>query len=29
VPGKTGTKAQTCATTGPGWKGTLPAGIKA
>ena len=30
VPGKrtTGTKAQTYAITGPGWKGTLPAGIK-
>ena len=30
VPGKrtTGTKAQTYAITGPGWKGTLPAGVK-
>src|SRR5262247_1657220 len=30
VPGKrtTGTKAQTYALTGPGWKGTLPAGVK-
>ena len=30
VPGKrtTGTKAQTYAITGPGWKGTLPAGLK-
>lgn len=30
VPGKrtTGTKAQTCAITGPGWTGTLPAGVK-
>ena len=30
VPGKrtTGTGAQTCAITGPGWKGTLPAGVK-
>lgn len=30
VPGKrtTGTKAQTYAITGPGWKGTLPEGIK-
>ena len=29
VPGKrtTGTKAQTWAITGPGWKGTLPAGV--
>ena len=31
VPGKrtTGTKAQTYALTGPGWKGTLPAGVQA
>jgi hypothetical protein len=30
VPGKrtTGTQAQTYAITGPGWKGTLPAGVK-
>ena len=30
VPGKrtTGTAAQTCAITGPGWKGTLPAGVR-
>jgi hypothetical protein len=30
VPGKrtTGTKAQTYAITGPGWKGTLPAGVR-
>src|SRR5260370_768432 len=30
VPGKrtTGTKAQTYAITGPGWKGTLPEGVK-
>ncbi len=30
VPGKrtTGTKAQKYAITGPGWKGTLPAGVK-
>lgn len=30
VPGKrtTGTEAQTYAITGPGWKGTLPAGVK-
>jgi hypothetical protein len=30
VPGKrtTGTKAQTYAITGPGWKGTLPAGVQ-
>jgi hypothetical protein len=30
VPGKrtTGTKAQTYAITGPGWKGTLPSGVK-
>ncbi|MGH7380799.1 MAG: DUF1254 domain-containing protein [Candidatus Methylomirabilales bacterium] len=30
VPGKrtTGTKAQTYAITGPGWKGTLPGGVK-
>jgi hypothetical protein len=30
VPGKrtTGTKAQTYAITGPGWKGTLPTGVK-
>ena len=30
VPGKrtTGTRAQTYAITGPGWKGTLPAGVK-
>src|SRR6516162_8867112 len=30
VPGKrtTGTKAQTYAITGPGWKGTLPDGVK-
>src|SRR5262249_48750127 len=30
VPGKrtTGTKAQTYAITGPGWKGTLPPGVK-
>jgi hypothetical protein len=30
VPGKrtTGTKAQTYALTGPGWKGTVPAGVK-
>jgi len=30
VPGKrtTGTKAQTYAITGPGWKGTVPAGVK-
>jgi hypothetical protein len=30
VPGKrtTGTKAQTYAITGPGWQGTLPAGVK-
>jgi hypothetical protein len=30
VPGKrtTGTDAQTYAITGPGWKGTLPAGVK-
>ena len=30
VPGKrtTGTGAQTYAITGPGWKGTLPAGVK-
>jgi hypothetical protein len=30
VPGKrtTGTKAQTYAITGPGWKGSLPAGVK-
>ena len=30
VPGKrtTGTKAQTYAITGPGWRGTLPAGVK-
>src|SRR5215468_9717534 len=30
VPGKrtTGTKAQTYVITGPGWKGTLPAGVK-
>ena len=30
VPGKrtTGTNAQTCAITGPGWKGSLPSGVK-
>ncbi|MCK1288625.1 DUF1254 domain-containing protein [Bradyrhizobium sp. 44] len=30
VPGKrtTGTGAQTCAITGPGWKGSLPSGVK-